>query len=62
MSARPTKEMVKQALKLSGLTPHQFGALVYCSHFTVQEWLDGKSTMHPAFWELAGIKLKELVK
>lgn len=55
--SRPTPELVSRVLKLSGLTPIQLGDLVHCSGKTVQDWITGTAKIHPAIWELLGIKL-----
>lgn len=61
-AANPTP---KQIVELRGeLTQAEFGALVYKSWRTVQDWESGERRMPPDTWELLQVKSKarELVK
>ena len=35
--------------------------VIYAAYSTWVDWETGKTTMHPAFWELANIKLTQLL-
>lgn len=54
----PTPEQIRNLRKAASLTQAQAGALLHTSWRTWQDWERGERSMHPAFWELATIKLK----
>lgn len=64
----PTPEQVKQARKAVqasqsiGITSAQdwCASALHTSRRSFQQWEVGDRTMHPAFWELLGIKLAML--
>lgn len=56
----PSPGEIRELINESGLTVEQFSGLVYCSWRSGHDWLSGKTRMHPAFWELAKIKLNKL--
>ncbi len=55
----PTPEEIKAARKLAGLTQEQAAALVYVKRDGWIRWEKGRRDMHPAFWELFNMKVKE---
>lgn len=73
-SARnPTPAEIKKKRLAAGLSQAAAAELIYCSTPTWQQWEneEGKTThggnnvhrrMHPAFWELFKIKVKELTE
>ena len=61
----PTKEEVKKARDLLGLTLTQAVELIHCQRLAWIRYENGDRSMHPAFWELfrlkTGITDKDLV-
>lgn len=65
---KPTSEQVKQvreavqASQSIGITAAQdwCAQALHTSRRSFQQWESGDRTMHPAFWELLGIKLAML--
>lgn len=58
--ANPTPQQVARLRADAGLTQEQFGALVYKSWRTVQNWEAGERRMPPDTWELVRLKLELL--
>lgn len=56
----PLPADILQARKESGLTQEQASALIYTPRRTWQDWERGVAAMHPAFWELWQIKIKDI--
>ena len=52
----PTPEVIKAARAAAGLTQTQAAALIYCTLRGWQDWEGGQRAMHPAFFELFGLK------
>lgn len=57
----PAPIEVIQARKEAGLNQTQAGAVVYSSLRAWQQWEAGDRPMHPALWELFGLKTGSLV-
>ena len=55
----PTPNAIRAARTAAGLTQTQAAAMIYCTLRGWQDWEHGKRTMHPAFWELWRIKVKQ---
>lgn len=55
----PSSEEIRELISQADLTVEQFAGLIYCSWRSAHDWLSGKTRMHPAFWELAKIKLEK---
>ena len=53
----PTQEEVRAAREAAGLSQTAAAALIHCTLRGWQEWEAGNRRMHPAFWELFGIKV-----
>lgn len=57
-AANPTPAQIRALLEESKLTQAAFGALVYKSTRTVEDWLAGERRMPPDTWELLQVKIK----
>ena len=55
-SVSPSPAEVRAARVASGLTQTAAAALLHTTCRTWQQWEAGDRAMHPAFWELFGIK------
>jgi len=55
----PSPQQVRQLRKDAGLTQTQAAALVHTSLRAWQQWEAGDRKMHPAFFELAKIKVEK---
>lgn len=56
----PSPAQVRAARRAAGLTQTEAAALIYCSMRAWQEWERGTRAMHPAMWELFGVKTPQL--
>ncbi len=62
MTARtdsPQPGAIRAARAAAGLTQAQAGALIYTPLRTWQDWEAGRRPMHPAFFELFLIKIRD---
>lgn len=57
--ANPTPEQVQAARAAAKLTQTQAGELIFCTLRAWQDWEGGQRRMHPAFWELWHIFVKD---
>lgn len=55
----PRPAEIRAAREAASLTQTQAGAVVYVSMRGWQQWEAGERPMHPAFWELFRLKLRE---
>jgi len=55
-AANPAPEDIRAAREAAGLSQTAAAAIIHCSLRGWQDWEAGKRRMHPAFWELWGIK------
>ena len=58
-SGSPTPEQIRKARDTAGLSSAQAGALLHTTGRVFQQWAAGDRRMHPAFWELFQIKLRQ---
>lgn len=58
----PTGEMLKNLRTKSKLTQTNAAKLIHCSYRSWQQWEKGERKMHPAFWELFKLKVKQAHK
>jgi DNA-binding transcriptional regulator YiaG len=58
----PTPEQVRAARQAAGLSQTAAAALIHSALRSWQDWEAGKRKMHPAFWELFNLKIKQLSK
>jgi len=56
---KPTKEDVIALRERAGLKQEVIAGLIYCSRVTWSQWESGVRTMHPAFWDILLIRVKE---
>jgi putative transcriptional regulator len=56
-AAYPAPAEVRALRDAAGLTQAQAGALLSVDYHIWQNWESGARRMHPAFWELAKLKL-----
>lgn len=54
----PLPAEIRAAREAAGLTQTAAGALVHTSLRNWQQWEAGDRKMHPAFWELFGLKTR----
>jgi DNA-binding transcriptional regulator YiaG len=59
-SQRPTGDQIRKLRLKSGLTQVEFGRLLHVNGNTVWKWEAENRQMHPAFWELARIKISNI--
>lgn len=57
---RPDPATIRATRVAAGLTQTAAGALVHTTCRVWQQWEAGDRRMHPAFWELFLIKLRDL--
>lgn len=55
-AATPTPAAIRAAREAAGLTQRAAAALVHASVRGWEDWEAGRRRMHPAMWELFGIK------
>lgn len=58
-SRNPTPEEIKGARKMAELPQTAAGVLLHTTWRVWQQWEAGDRRMHPAFWELFLIKIRE---
>lgn len=56
----PSPVEIRTARERAGLTQTEASALVHTTLRAWQHWEAGDRAMHPAFWELFGIKIARL--
>ena len=54
---RPLPAEIRAAREAAGLSARAAGELVHTTTRVWQQWEAGDRAMHPAFWELFGIKI-----
>lgn len=54
----PTKEQIRQARELAGLSTAEASALVHRTQRNWQQWESGARAMDAALWELFSLKAK----
>lgn len=59
-ASNPKPDQIRAKREAAGLTQTQAGALVFVTLRGWQAWEAGERPMHPAFWELFGIKIDGL--
>lgn len=57
-SSNPTKSEIRAAREAAGLTQTQAADMVRSTCRAWQQWEAGDRRMHPAFWELFNLKVK----
>jgi DNA-binding transcriptional regulator YiaG len=58
--ATPTPDAIRAWRRATGLSAAAAGALVHSTGRVWQQWEAGERRMHPAFWDLAQRKAREL--
>lgn len=56
MTGHPAPATIRAARAAAGLTQSAAAALLHTTCRTWQQWEAGDRKMHPAFWELFGLK------
>lgn len=56
----PKPDQIRAAREAAGLTQTEAAKLIYCGLRAWQEWEHANREMHPAFWELFKLKVKDL--
>jgi putative transcriptional regulator len=58
-SSNPNPEEIRAAREAAGISQSAAGAIVHANLRSWQKWEAGDRRMHPAFWELFRLKLRE---
>lgn len=58
----PAPEEIAAAIKRAGHTRAEFARAVHCALRTAEDWLAGRSPMHPGLWELYQLKTRTVHK